>query len=150
MLGTKGRSGEQWDIWQAVWGPVGDDGYTKLLIDKTTGKIDPEVARYWKEHYDLRYYLEQNWAAVGAKIKDKLFFFVGDMDTYYLNNPVHEMQKFMEQTMNPHYAGFFVYAPRQVHCWTGHFRNEAERMKFIGNLIVKNAPGNEKNAWWNK
>lgn len=150
VLGTKGRSEEQWDIWQAVWGPVGDDGYTKLLIDKTTGKIDPRVAKYWKENYDLRYYLEQNWATVGPKIKGKLFFFVGDMDTYYLNNPVHEMQKFLEQTRNPHYAGYFVYAPRQVHCWTGHFKNESERMQFIGNHILKNAPAGKKIDWWTK
>ena len=27
VLGTKGRSAEQFDIWQAVYSPVGDDGY---------------------------------------------------------------------------------------------------------------------------
>ena len=26
-LGSHGRSGEQWDIWQAVYSPVGEDGY---------------------------------------------------------------------------------------------------------------------------
>ena len=40
-LGDKGRSGEQFDIWQAVYGPVGSDGYPKPIFDKMTGEIDP-------------------------------------------------------------------------------------------------------------
>jgi hypothetical protein len=30
-LGTKGRSGQQWDIWEAVYSPQGEDGYPKRL-----------------------------------------------------------------------------------------------------------------------
>jgi hypothetical protein len=149
VLGTRGRSGEQWDIWQAVWGPVGEDGYTKLLIDKVSGDIDPEVAGYWKENYDLRYYLERNWATVGPKIVGKLYIFTGDMDTYYLNNPVHRLQEFLEQTRDPHYKGFFWYAPRKTHCWTGPF-TPLERMKFIADHIVKNAPEGEEILWYEK
>ena len=40
VLGTKGRSGEQMDIFMAMFGPVGPDGYPKLLYDKWTGVID--------------------------------------------------------------------------------------------------------------
>jgi len=149
VRGTKGRGGEQWDIWQAVWGPVGKDGYTKLLFDKRTGEIDPSVAKYWKENYDLRYYLEKNWATVGPKLIDKLYVFTGDMDTYYLNNPVHMLQDFMEQTQNPHYPGFFWYGPRKVHCWTGPF-TPAERMDFIASHIAKNAPRGEETPWWKR
>ena len=52
--GTHGRSGEQLDIWSAVFGPLGDDGYFEPLWDKKTGAMNPRVADYWKEHYDLR------------------------------------------------------------------------------------------------
>jgi len=149
VLGTRGRSGEQWDIWQAVWGPVGEDGYTRLLIDKRTGRIDPEVAKYWKENYDLRYILEKNWRTLGPKIKGKLFIFTGDMDTYYLNNPVHKLQEFMERTKNPHYPGFFQYAPRKTHCWTGDF-TQPERIQFIAKHILQNMPEEEKVSWWNQ
>ena len=38
-LGTKSRSGGQWDIWQAVYSPVGPDGYPKPIWDKATGKV---------------------------------------------------------------------------------------------------------------
>ena len=44
VLGTKSRSGQQWDIWEAVYSPVGPDGYPKPIWDKKTGVIDPEVA----------------------------------------------------------------------------------------------------------
>ena len=37
-LGDTGRSGEQFDIWQAVYGPVGDNGYPQPIFDKTTGR----------------------------------------------------------------------------------------------------------------
>ena len=53
VLGTKGRSGQQWDIWEAVYSPVGEDGYPKRLWDKRTGVIDRQVAEFWREHYDL-------------------------------------------------------------------------------------------------
>jgi len=147
VLGTHGRSGEQWDIWQAVWGPVGEDGYTKLLIDKKTGKIDSEVAEYWKENYDLRYILEKNWSTLGPKIKGKLYLYTGDMDTYYLNNPVHKLQEFMERTENPHYPGFFQYGPRKVHCWSGDFTT-LERIQFIAKHILGNVQEDEDISWW--
>jgi hypothetical protein len=149
VLGTRGRSAEQWDIWQAVYGPVGEDGYTKLLYDKKTGDIDPEVARYWKEHYDLRYHLERNWAEIGPKLIGKLYIFTGDMDTFYLNNAVYLLQEFMDQTRNPHYAGFFWYGPRKVHCWTGPF-TPMERMKFMAEHIARNAPKGTGTPWWKR
>jgi enterochelin esterase-like enzyme len=59
VIGTRGRSGGQWDAWQAVYSPVGPDGYPKPIFDKRTGIINREVAQYWKEHYDLRHILER-------------------------------------------------------------------------------------------
>ncbi len=40
-LGAHSRSGEQYDIWQAVYGPVGNDGYPQPIFNKETGEIDP-------------------------------------------------------------------------------------------------------------
>ena len=36
VSGTRGRSGQQIDIWSAVWGPIGDDGYFKPAFNKRT------------------------------------------------------------------------------------------------------------------
>jgi hypothetical protein len=72
------RSGEQIDIWSAVFGPIGRDGYFEPLFDKRTGVVNKQVARYWKENYDLLYYLQKNWPVVGPKLVDKFFFYTGD------------------------------------------------------------------------
>lgn len=48
-LGDHGRSGEQFDIWQAVYSPVGEDGYPQPIFNKVTGEIDHKVAEYWRE-----------------------------------------------------------------------------------------------------
>ena len=119
VLGTRGRSTDQFDIWQAVYSPAGDDGYPKPIWDPLTGVIDHDVANYWKEHYDLRYILQRDWKTLGPNLVGKLHFTVGDMDSYYLNNAVHLMQDFLEQTNDPYYFGDFDYGPGRPHCYAG-------------------------------
>jgi hypothetical protein len=67
-LGTKSRSGDQWDVWESVYSPVGADGYPKPIWDKITGKIDKSVAAHWRENYDLSYILERDWATLAPKL----------------------------------------------------------------------------------
>ncbi len=145
--GTKGRSGEQLDIWSAVFGPLGEDGYFKPLFDKRTGVIDPAVAQYWKEHYDLKYYLEKNWSTVGPKLIDKLFFYTGTADTYFLNNSTKELEEWMKTTRNPHYEGFFMYGEGKPHCWSGPV-SPAERLKEMAQHIMRHAPDGTTFPWW--
>ena len=118
-LGDHGRSGEQWDIWQAVYGPVGDDGYPQAIFDKKTGAIDPKVAEYWREHYDLEAKLEREWATNGPKLAGKIHIYVGSDDTYFLNDAVYRMEDFLKETKNPEYGGEVKYGPRAEHCWNG-------------------------------
>lgn len=116
VMGTKNRSGEQVDIFEAVFGPIGPDGYVKPLFDKRTGVIDPEVAQYWKENYDLREYLERNWQTLGPKLQGKLHIYMGDMDTYYLDPAVRLMEAFLKEA-KPEYKGSVTYGDGQPHCW---------------------------------
>ena len=44
VQGDHSRSGGQWDIWEATYGPVGADGYPQRIWDKKTGVIDKKVA----------------------------------------------------------------------------------------------------------
>jgi len=118
-LGSHSRSGEQYDIWQAVYGPVGADGYPQPIFDKRTGEIDPKVAEYWREHYDLRAILEKNWATLGPKVQGKLHIYCGSADTYFLNNAVYRMEDFLKRTANPSYDGEVKYGDRAEHCWNG-------------------------------
>ena len=138
-LGTNSRSGEQWDIWQAVYSPMGSDGYPKPIWDKLTGEIDHEVAAYWKENYDLRYILERDWSFLGPKLKGKINIYCGDMDNYYLNNAVYLMEDFLESTDDPYYNGEVDYGDRAEHCWNGdHSRpNATSRLRYHQMFIKK-------------
>ena len=119
VLGTHSRSGDQWDIWEAVYSPVGPDGYPKRLWNKRTGRIDPAVANYWREHYDLRYILKRDWKTLGPKLRGKIHLYCGTMDTYYLNDAVYLMEAFLKNTKNPPYEGIVDYGDRAEHCWNG-------------------------------
>ena len=123
VLGTKNRSGQQFDIWEAVYSPVGDDGYPLRLWDKKTGIINPQVAEYWRENYDLRHILERDWAELGPRLEGKIHIFTGDMDNYYLNNAVYLMEEFLESTTEPYFAGEVDYGDRAEHCWNGDHEN---------------------------
>jgi len=123
VLGDKNRSGGQYDIWEATYSPMGEDGYPVRIWDKHTGEINHEVAQYWKENYDLRYILERDWATLGPKLEGKLHIYVGDMDNYYLNNAVYLTEQFLENTSNPYYGGEVDYGDRAEHCWNGDQEN---------------------------
>lgn len=118
-LGTRSRSGDQYDIWEAVFSPVGPDGYPRRIWDKLTGQIDHDTAAYWQEHYDLRYILERDWKTLGPKLTGKIHIYCGDMDSFYLNNAVYLMEDFLKKTKDPYYDGEVDYGDRAEHCWNG-------------------------------
>ena len=122
-LGTKGRSGDQWDIWEAVYSPVGKDGYPKRVFDKKTGDIDKEVVNYWKENFDLTHIVQRDWPKVGEKLKGKLHLYVGDMDNFYLNNAVYSAEDMMKKLTNPSCNCEVDYGDRAEHCWNGDHKN---------------------------
>ena len=132
VIGTKGRSNGQRDVWLTLFGPAGEDGYPRHLWDKKTGVIDREVAEYMRENYDLRYILERDWASLGPKLVGKIHIYVGEMDNSYLNNAVYLMEEFLENTTDPYYAGVVDYEPRAGHCWNGdHTRpNGLSRLRY--------------------
>jgi hypothetical protein len=123
VLGTRGRSAEQFDIWQAVYSPAGEDGYPALIIDPRTGAIDHKVAAYWKEHYDLDYIMQRDWKTLGPKLIGKLHFAVGELDTYYLERAVHLTQSFLDSTREPGKGPYadatFDFGPGRPHGYTG-------------------------------
>ncbi len=122
-LGDHGRSGEQFDIWQAVYSPQGADGYPQPIFDKDTGAIDHKTAEYWKQHYDLDAILQRDWLTLGPKLQGKLHLYVGSDDTYFLNDAVYLMEDFLKTTGTPGhgvpYDGEVKYGPRAEHCWNG-------------------------------
>ncbi len=157
VLGTNSRSGNQWDIWQAVYSPVGKDGYPEPIWDKLTGEIDHSVAEYWKENFDLSHILRRDWKIFGPKLKGKIRIYCGDMDNYYLNNAVYLTEEFLKSTKDPYYDGVVDYGDRAEHCWNGdHTRpNAISRLRYhqmfipeIVERILKTAPpGADLKSW---
>ncbi len=157
VLGTHSRSGGQWDIWEAVYSPVGEDGYPQRLWDKRTGEIDHAVAEHWRENYDLRYILQRDWKTSGPRLEGKIHLYCGTMDNYYLNNAVYLMEEFLESTKDPYYGGKVDYGPLAEHCWNGdHERpNAISRLRYnvmyvdeILQRITRTAPpGADVTSW---
>jgi hypothetical protein len=147
VLGSHGRSGQQFEAWEAVYGPVGVDGYPKPLWDKATGKIDTSVALYMREHgYDLKDYLQNNWPTIGPKLTGKLHIYCGDMDNFYLNLAVYKLEDFLRGTTNPPYGGSFEYGrPMKGHGWTP--LNQAQLITVMANHITLNAPAGADASW---
>jgi hypothetical protein len=146
-LGTHSRSGGQWDIWQAVFGPIGADGYPAPIWDKLTGEIDHEVAEQWKA-YDLRSKLETEWKTLGPKLEGKIHIYVGEMDNYFLNDAVYLMEDFLKGTKDPNYGGEVDYGARAEHCWNGdHTRpNYLSRLRNHQMIIPRAVRWMEKTA----
>ena len=157
VLGAKGRSGGQWDVWQATYSPMGPDGYPQPIWDKTTGAIDPAVAQHWKENYDLRYILERDWATLGPKLEGKIHIYTGDMDNYYLNNATYLMEDFLESTTDPYYGGEVDYGDRAEHCWNGahDLPNHISRLRYntlyvpkiMERIDASAPPGADLSSW---
>jgi hypothetical protein len=144
VVGDKSRSGGQWDIWEATYSPVGPDGYPKRLWNKVTGEIDKSVAESWRK-YDLRHILETSWPTLGPKVAHKLNVYVGDMDSYYLNNAVEQLNAFLVKADNPKFSGEIVFQRRAPHCWGP---RGAELMAKMVKQIEKGAPAGADLKRW--
>ncbi len=138
-LGTRSRSGDQWDIWEAVYSPTGKDGYPQPIWDKRSGVIDKKVAAHWRENYDLAYILKRDWPKNGVDWRGKIHLYCGDMDNYYLNNAVYLTEEILEKVSNPPYDGEVDYGDRAEHCWNGDHTqpNYISRLRYHRMFIPK-------------
>jgi hypothetical protein len=148
VLGSHGRSGEQLEAWEAVYGPLGDDGYPKPLWDKRTGHIDHAVAAYMRDHgFDLRAYLAANWTKIGPQLVDKIHVDVGDMDNFYLNLAVYDLQAFLDTVSMPRARATIRYGrPEKGHGWQ--HATTAQLLREMAAFITQHAPAGESTRAW--
>ena len=157
VLGDHSRSGGQYDIWQAVFGPEGADGYPQPIFDKETGVIDPRVVGYWRDHFDLTHIIERDWATLGPKLRGKLHFYVGSADSYFLNDAVYFSQERLESLRDPAWGGEVAYGERAEHCWNGDpkLANAYSRLhydvqylpKILARITATAPPGADLTSW---
>lgn len=147
VLGSKMRSAFQFDAWEAIYGPVGVDGYPRPLWDRRTGKIDHEVALYMRDHgYDLRHYAAKNWPELGSKVSGKLHFICGDMDNFYLDLAVYLFEDFCRDAKTPKCDATFEYGrPLKGHWW--HPKNFAQMLRDMARQVRANASAGESTSW---
>jgi enterochelin esterase-like enzyme len=137
-VGDRFRSGGQWAIWNAVFAPVGGDGYPVPLWDPVTGKIDRAAVQWAGERYDLRRYLERKWPSIGPKLAGKIHVYCGRMDNYYLNEACYLLQETLEKMADPPYGGEFGYGDRGGHGWSP-FRGD-ELLRAMAAHMTRTAP----------
>jgi hypothetical protein len=139
VLGSKSRSGQQWDIWEAVYSPNGEDGYPEPIWDKATGEINAKVAEYWKENFDLTHILKRDWPEHGKDWTGKIRIYCGDMDNYYLNNAVYLAEDVLQKLEGPTYNGEVDYGDKAEHCWNGDHTqpNYISRLRYHRMFIPK-------------
>jgi hypothetical protein len=116
VRGTHGLSTEQFNAWDAAWGPIGSDGYPREFWDKHTGAIDHTAVAYARDHgFDLTDYLAKNWSHIGPQLVGKIHVDVGDADDYFLNLACYRLQAFLEQTQPAANAVFTYGRPLKPH-----------------------------------
>lgn len=140
VLGSRGRSGYQLDIWQATHGPAGEDGYPRLLFDKHSGAIDHEVAAWMRDNgYDLSAYTRDNWNRLAPHLRGKLHLFAGEMDDFYLNLAVYRFEQVLREVAGDDYPVRFEYGrPMKGHNW--HHTDWAGVVREMAAHVDANAP----------
>ncbi len=152
--GSKTRSGGQWAIWEAVFGPVGEDGYPAPIWDPENGDIDRQTAEYWRSNFDLNHHLQTNWESLSGKLDGQLHIATGDMDSYYLDNAVYLLEEFLDTEAQPRIETEIQYGRRKPHCWTGYSPSgsgeDMTTVEFVGIAaahMASNAPAGADLRW---
>ncbi|USW57069.1 Putative alpha/Beta hydrolase [Septoria linicola] len=139
--GTSSRSSGQWDIWNAVFGVQGLNGYPLEPWDKVTGEIYPQAVEYWKP-MDLSNYITSNWnntKNLGSVLKGRVYIYVGSWDNYYLNEGVEEFQKRTDAKGGAGWANVTVLA-NQTHGGLYQRREIWNYLEFLDSFIKDHAP----------
>jgi hypothetical protein len=92
---------------------------SKTYLEQNDGEIDSNVAKFWKENYDLSYIMKRDWNKLGPKLRGRIHIYCGDMDNFYLNNAVYLTEEMLKALDNPTYDGVVDYGDRAEHCWNG-------------------------------
>lgn len=132
VLGPRSRSCGQWDVWEAVFGPRGADGYPARLFCKDPsgdceyGAVNKSVASQWVERFDMTRRLKQQWRhGLGEKLSGKLHVYVGGADSFFLTNAVMDLQDWAsDPALDPPFGGEIVIGAHEgrgfEHCWNGY------------------------------
>lgn len=89
---TLGPVGGQEASFDWVFSPRGPDGRPMPMFDRVTGVVDPDVAAYWRDHYDIAHRIAADWKTLKPDLDGKIHIAVGTADTFYLDGAAHRLQ----------------------------------------------------------
>ncbi|USP75744.1 hypothetical protein yc1106_03018 [Curvularia clavata] len=141
-FGTSSRSFNQWDIWNAVFGVQGFNGYPLEPWDKVTGEIYPEAVEYWKP-FDLSNYVVTNFNSsrhLGTALAGRIFVYVGTWDDYFLNEGVMEFQKHTDAVGGAGWANVTI-LPEKPHGGNYQAREIWDYLELVEKWVKDHAPG---------
>lgn len=107
-----GTYGGQMASFDWVFSPRGEDGKPMPMFNRATGDVDPFVAAYWRDHYDIAHLVATNWKTIGPDLKGKIHLFVGTADTFHLDGPAHKLQAVLD-SLNA--GAHFTFLPDRTH-----------------------------------
>ncbi|KAB7768795.1 alpha/beta hydrolase [Xanthomonas maliensis] len=91
-----GPYGGQLTSFEWVFSPRGKDGRPLPMFDRDSGKIDPAVMAYWREHYDIAARVAAQWPTLKPDLDGKIHLIVGTADTFYLDGAAHRLQAVLD------------------------------------------------------
>jgi hypothetical protein len=92
VMGPGNTSGQQWDAWQAAYGPADDDGDPVALFDAETGAIDRSVAETYTR-YDISAKLAADPDRYLPLLRERVRIVMGDRDNFYLEEAVRLLEE---------------------------------------------------------
>jgi S-formylglutathione hydrolase FrmB len=107
-----GPTGGQMSSFDWVFSPRGADGAPIPLFDRATGVINPTVAAYWRNNYDIANLVATRWPQIQQSLTGKIHVVVGDADTFYLDGPARRLQQTLDRL---HANAKFTFEPGRGH-----------------------------------
>ena len=122
-----GPYGGQMASFEWVFSPRGPDGRPEQMFNRNTGKVNPAVVAYWRDHYDIAHRIETQWPRLRPFLDHKIHVIVGTADTFYLNQSA-ELLKGVLQKVGAHAEVQFLPGKTHMNLYTrGKDRDWLER-----------------------
>jgi hypothetical protein len=107
-------------------------------------EYDAVVARWQAK--DLRAYLAAHWATLGPTLHGEIYLYVGDTDTYYLDDAVELLQQQLDAETAPPADATFVYGHEKPHGWSPY--TAQQWFAIYATYVAAHVPAGTSTAAW--
>ncbi len=157
VLGEKGRSGGQWDIWQAVYLAGRRGRLPEADLGQADGRDRPRRGGLLARALRHRPHPARDWAKIGPKLRGKIHIYVGRGRQLLPEQRGLPRRGLPEATKTPPYEGVVDYEPRAEHCWNGDHTqpNAISRLRYaqmfapkiVERILATAPPGADVKSW---